>query len=250
MAGVDPGLRRGGEKRNAANFRVRTGDLRRLTRRRYKAVLVIGLIALGLVTLAKSGVALALLAIPNPQAALPGSFARGVLDIARAWAIAPPQDTFRMTDLGLETVIGLLFVGTAVLMVTRREQLATALGSLALLLSLTGVNLLTFPVAFHLEHPTNYNGTIWRYMAKEFAQFVIEFSTGRQGLPERDLIPLISLCQQVRADPSLLERAWGKLLAVTGRLPVFRRFARRQRGQDANRDQIVKACVAAISNSA
>jgi hypothetical protein len=119
-------------------------EARRLTRRRYKAVLAIGLLALGLLTLAKSTMALALLALPNPQAALPGTLARGVIDIARAWGIRAPQDTFRMTDLGLETVIGLLFVSTAVLMVTRREQLATALGSLALLLSLTGVNLLTF----------------------------------------------------------------------------------------------------------
>src|SRR5579859_2386097 len=124
--------------------RIKGVEERRLTRRRYKAVLAIGLIALGLVTLAKSGVALGLLAIPNPQAALPGSLAGDVLNLAHTWGIAAPADSFRMTDLGLETAIGVLFVCAAALMVTRREHLGTALGSLGLLLSLTGVNLLTF----------------------------------------------------------------------------------------------------------
>jgi hypothetical protein len=124
--------------------RIRGVEERRLTRRRFKGVLAIGLIALGLVTLAKSTVALGLLAVPAPQAALPGTVAGYLVTVAHSWGITAPADAFRMTDLGLETAIGVLFVCAAVLMVTRREHLATALGSLGLLLSLTGVNLLTF----------------------------------------------------------------------------------------------------------
>jgi len=97
-------------------------EARRLTRRRYKVVLVLGLLAFGLVTLAKSGIGLALVAIPNPHAVLPGTLPASVVNMAQAWGITAPQDTFRMTDLGLETAIGLLFVCAAVLMTTRREQ--------------------------------------------------------------------------------------------------------------------------------
>ena len=85
-----------------------------------------------------------LLAGPGPEASLPGTFADTINGLARAWGIAAPRGVFRMTDQGLETAIGALFVCAAVLLVTRREQLGTALGSLGLLLSLTGVNLLTF----------------------------------------------------------------------------------------------------------
>ena len=124
--------------------RLKDVEKRRLTRRRFKAVLVVGLIALGLATLLRSVVGLALVALPGPAAVAPGSFASNVHDFARAWAITAPDSLFRMTDLGLETAIGLLFIVAAVLMTTRREQLGTALGSLGLLLSLTGVNLLSF----------------------------------------------------------------------------------------------------------
>ena len=122
--------------------RLKGVEQRRLTRRRFKAVLVVGLIALGLATLLRSVVGLALVALP--EAATPGSFAGSMHAFARAWAITAPDSLFRMTDLGLETAIGLLFLVAAVLMTTRREHLGTALGSLGLLLSLTGVNLLSF----------------------------------------------------------------------------------------------------------
>jgi len=122
--------------------RLKGFEARRLTRRRFKSGLAIGLIALGLVTLAKSVVGLALLAVPGPEASPPGTFAANINGLARGWGIAAPQGVFRMTDMGLETAIGLLFVCAAVLLVARREQLGTALGSLGL--SLTGVNLLTF----------------------------------------------------------------------------------------------------------
>jgi hypothetical protein len=124
--------------------RLRGVEERRLTRRRFKGVLAIGLIVLGLVTLAQTGVSLALLAVPGPEASLPGTFAGTIHGLARVWGIAVQQGLFRVTDLGLETAIGALFVCAAVLMATRREHLGTALGSLGLLLSLTGVNLLTF----------------------------------------------------------------------------------------------------------
>ena len=124
--------------------RLKGVEARRLTRRRFKGVLAIGLIALGLVTLAKAGVALGLLAVQGPEASLRGTFAGTINGLAHAWGIAAPRGVFRMTDQGLETAIGALFVCAAVLLVTRREQLGTALGSLGLLLSLTGVNLLTF----------------------------------------------------------------------------------------------------------
>ena len=124
--------------------RLKGAEQHRLTRRRFKALLVVGLMALGLATLLRSGVGLALTALPGPAAAAPGSLASSVHAFARAWAITAPDSLFRMTDLGLETAIGLLFIVAAVLMTSRREQLGTALGSLGLLLSLTGVNLLSF----------------------------------------------------------------------------------------------------------
>jgi hypothetical protein len=124
--------------------RLKAVEARRLTRRRYKGVLALGLFALGLLTLGKAGVALGLLVVPGPEASLPGTFAGYINGMARVWGIAAPRGVFRMTDLGLETAIGALFVCAVVLLMTRREQLGTALGSLGLLLSLTGVNLLTF----------------------------------------------------------------------------------------------------------
>jgi predicted transcriptional regulator len=124
--------------------RLRGLEERRLTRRRFKAVLVLGLVLLAVGTLVKSTVGLALVALPAQGAAAPGSFAATILGVAQALAISVPDGLFRMTDLGLETAIGLMFICAAVLMTTRREQLGTALGSLGLLLSLTGVNLLSF----------------------------------------------------------------------------------------------------------
>jgi hypothetical protein len=120
-----------------------------------------------------------------------------------------------------------------------------------------GVNLLTFPIALHLEHPRNFSWPIWRYMAKEFAEFVIQFSAERGAPVERDLLRVIKLCERVRAEPaafedltrSLVERAWGKMLAGASPLPVLGRLARREHGQDANRERLLKACLAAISNS-
>jgi len=122
---------------------LKTVESHRMNRRRARFVLALGLIGLGLITLSKTGVALALLGIA-PGAAPAGSAAAAVLNIARLWAIEAPRSVFRLTDLGLETAIGVLFVVAAVLMVAKRDQLGTALGSLGLLLGLTGVNLLTF----------------------------------------------------------------------------------------------------------
>ena len=119
-------------------------EARRVTRRRFKAALVLGLILLSVGTLVKSGVGLALSMLPRPEAAAPGTFASNVHALAFALGIAPPEGLFRMTDLGLELAIAILFMVAAVLMTTRREQLGTALGSLGLLLSLTGINLLSF----------------------------------------------------------------------------------------------------------
>ena len=123
---------------------IKRVERRRLTRRRYQAVLAVGLMVLGLLTLVKSTLALGLLAIPSPPVASASVFAHDIAVMASAWGVTAPRDAFRMTDLGLETIIGLLLVCAAVLLVTRREQIGTALGSLGLLLSLTGVNLLTF----------------------------------------------------------------------------------------------------------
>jgi hypothetical protein len=119
------------------------------------------------------------------------------------------------------------------------------------------VNLLTSPIAFHLQHSTNYNMPIWRYMANEFAEFVVDSSTVSSGFIAPDLFPVISLCREVLAEPAIfedvrrsaLERVSGKLLASTRYLPVLSRLAGRERGQDARRIRLAKACIAAISGS-
>src|SRR5207244_1841309 len=116
---------------------------------------------------------------------------------------------------------------------------------------------LTTPVAFHLQHAMNYSMPIWRYMAKEFAEFVIEASAARPESIAPNLLPVISLCRKVVARPavfddvrpSLTARVWGRLLASARPLPLFGRLAGRDRGQDANRHRLSKACVAAISAS-
>jgi hypothetical protein len=117
---------------------------RRLSRRRMKSILLVGLAGLGLVTMARSGVALALVALPGADTSPAGSLASTVKAMAQAWGVEAPRSVFRLTDAGLGTAIGLLFICAVVLMLTRRDPLGTALGSLGLLLSLTGVNLLTF----------------------------------------------------------------------------------------------------------
>ena len=117
------------------------------------------------------------------------------------------------------------------------------------------INLLTSPIAFHLQHPTNYNMPIWRYMANEFAEFVVESTAASPGPIPSELFPIINLCRKVLAEPavfedvrqSLLGRASGKLLAGTRYLPVPWKLASRDRGRDANRNRLAKACIAAIS---
>jgi hypothetical protein len=119
------------------------------------------------------------------------------------------------------------------------------------------VNLFTSPIAFHLQHPANYNMPIWRYMANEFAEFVVESSAVSSGFIAPDLFPVISLCREVLAEPAIfedvrrsaLEKVSGKLLASTRYLPVLWRLAGRERGQDAHRIRLAKACIATISDS-
>lgn len=125
--------------------RIKGVEEHRLNRRRWRFVLAAGLMALGLITVARTGFALALLAVPVGPATPPaGSTAAVLAAIARALQAEAPRTMFRLIDVGLEGAIGLLFVGAAFLLVARQDQLGTALGSLGLLLALTGVNLLTF----------------------------------------------------------------------------------------------------------
>jgi hypothetical protein len=123
--------------------RVKDVEERRLSRRRLRAILVMGLLGLGLVTVAKSTLALALLAA-RPGAAPLMSLVAKLAPIARAWQISAPAGVFRSTDLALEAAIGVLLLLSAALLLARRDHFATAFGSVGLLLSLTGVNLLSF----------------------------------------------------------------------------------------------------------
>ena len=123
--------------------RARNVEEHRLSRRRLRRLLVIGLLGLGLITMAKSSLALALMADKPGAAPVLAPFA-GLAPIARAWQMSPPVGAFASTDLALESAIGVLLLLSAGLLVARRDHFATTLASVGLLLSLTGVNLLSF----------------------------------------------------------------------------------------------------------
>lgn len=119
-----------------------------VTRLRAKAVLAGGLLGLGLFTMGRSGLALAVvslaLAAATPDITLAESTRIVLQELGRSPGPALVGGLFRYTNLALETAVGLLLILSAGLVVIGREHLGTAFGSLGLLLSLTAVNLLVF----------------------------------------------------------------------------------------------------------
>jgi hypothetical protein len=120
------------------------------------------------------------------------------------------------------------------------------------------INLLTAPVAFHLQHPTSYSMPVWRKMAREFAEFVVESVNATPGSSAAQNFPaVIRLCRRVAAEPAIFEdirapllaRTWGRVLTRARRLPPLRRLINEHHGQDANQHRLSEACVAAISAS-
>ena len=119
---------------------------------------------------------------------------------------------------------------------------------IALIMRGLQVNLITSPGAFHLSHPTNYNWPHFRYMADEFAAFVLEASGETSPIIVREqLLPVVNLSRKIVAGPSMPERIWDKLLRSTRSLPVLWRLAEKYRG---DRYRLSEACVSAILASA
>ena len=113
-------------------------ETRWLTRRRAKAVLAGGLIALGLVAIYKMYLALPLGSSPTSlEQIIKQLLARGQLtgNGSLAWFSA---------QLALETSVGLLLIVSGGLFLAGKDEFAVSMGYLGLLLSLTTVNLLVF----------------------------------------------------------------------------------------------------------
>jgi hypothetical protein len=68
----------------------------------------------------------------------------GLNRLAAQWHLTQLSGFFGYLDLALETLVGALLLAAGGLLISRRDQLATALGSIGLVVSLTGVNLLVF----------------------------------------------------------------------------------------------------------
>ena len=128
--------------------RWRAAEQRWLPRLRWRRLLIAGLLALGAVTLAKSGLAVMAIALAN-RAALPGGVEPGTLLAAMHDLLVPPglslqQGLLRYTDLLLEGAVSVMLLASAILLGTGRERLGTNLGWAGLLLALIAVNLLVF----------------------------------------------------------------------------------------------------------
>jgi hypothetical protein len=119
-----------------------------LSRQRMKFMLAGGLMGLGVVTLAKTTLAVFFIALVNmagsPAAETPGAVAALVRDLVAAWDLSVPRGLFRYTDLALESGVSLLLLLASGLLATGRDRSGTDLGWVGLLLSLTAVNLLVF----------------------------------------------------------------------------------------------------------
>ncbi|MCC7358492.1 MAG: hypothetical protein IT317_03395 [Anaerolineales bacterium] len=128
--------------------RWRAAEQRWLPRRRWRLLLIGGLAALGVVTLAKSGLAVMALALANLAAAPRGLEAGTMLaylhDVFVPSGLTLQQGLLRYTDLALEGAVSVMLLASAVLLGTGRERSGTNLGWAGLLLALTAVNLLVF----------------------------------------------------------------------------------------------------------
>jgi hypothetical protein len=127
--------------------RWRQFEEKRVTRRRARMVLAGALLGLSVATLVKTGIALVLLAVLNVMLSTAATSAGAdtlLLERVAALEATVPRGLFRYANLALELAVGLLLLFSAGLFVFRKDQLATAFGSVGLLLSLSAVNLLVF----------------------------------------------------------------------------------------------------------
>jgi hypothetical protein len=123
-------------------------EARWLNRRLLKLLLMAGLLGLAALALTKAGLSLAVIVLahrpPGPPSTALESVALGLNRLAAQWHLTMLTGFFGYLDLALETLVGLLLLAAGGLLISRRDQLATALGSIGLVVSLTGVNLLVF----------------------------------------------------------------------------------------------------------
>ena len=118
-----------------------------LPRRRWRILLTVWLLALGLVMLVKTGMAIMVIALVNWAAsptAVPGTFMALMHELFIQPDITVQQGLFRSMDLFLEAGVSLMLLASAVMMVSGREQAGTTVAWAGLLLALTAVNLLVF----------------------------------------------------------------------------------------------------------
>jgi hypothetical protein len=113
-----------------------------------RLLLTAGLLGLAALALTKAGLSLAVIVLahrpPGPPSTSLESLAMGLNQLAGQWHLTQLSGFFGYLDLALETLVGVLLLAAGGLLLSRRDQLATALGSIGLVVSLTGVNLLVF----------------------------------------------------------------------------------------------------------
>jgi hypothetical protein len=134
----------------AARWIARWQDFEKtwLTRQKLKMMLAGGLLGLGVVTLAKTGVALMFIAVvalaADPATNTLGALGAMVRDLVDRSLLVVPRGLFRYTELALEAGVSVVLLLAGGFLAAGRERTGTALAWVGLLLSLTAVNLLVF----------------------------------------------------------------------------------------------------------
>lgn len=118
------------------------------------------------------------------------------------------------------------------------------------------IKLLACPVAFHLKHQMAFSWPTWRFMAKHFAEEVLESSSRIDSLLATELAPVLQLCRKVASDtifetvpPSLFSEARDRILHKFRNVPGLKTISRKHYGQDKNRNRLADMCVNVISAS-
>jgi hypothetical protein len=113
-----------------------------------RLLLTAGLLGMAALALTKAGLSLAVIVLahrpPGPPITALENVAMSLNRLAGQWHLTQLSGFFGYLDLALETLVGVLLLAAGGLLLSRRDQLATALGSIGLVVSLTGVNLLVF----------------------------------------------------------------------------------------------------------
>src|SRR5205085_5898598 len=113
-----------------------------------RLLLTAGLLGFAALALTKAALSLAVIVLahrlPGPPITALESLAMALNRLAAQWHLTELRGFFGYLDLALETLVGVLLLAAGGLLLSRRDQLATALGSIGLVVSLTGVNLLVF----------------------------------------------------------------------------------------------------------